>query len=187
MSFVSRFKSLLTRRAFKNASSKSAGKIHHDFVDLEEARRVGFIVNTQNTSQSDSSKLSQYISRLKQAGKETFLIEINFQKKSTPAFKNISDGIFINPEKLNWLDLPNHQVETQMLQKELDILMNFDSSPRVTASYLCTLANARTRTGLHVEGQEDCYELMLSLPEANGTKAPSVLDQFDHYLKELVK
>jgi hypothetical protein len=153
-------------------------------VGLERARRVGFIINSQLTPKTDFSKLAQYISRLKKAGKETFLIELNFQKKSTPAFQNVSDGIFINPEKLNWLDLPNAQVESQLLQKELDILMNFDNSARVTAPYLCTLANARTRTGVHVEGQEACYELMLNIPEPSA-KVPAMLDQFDHYLKEL--
>jgi hypothetical protein len=186
MSLLSRLKSLLTRRRFRQANARSAEKIHHDFVDLEQARRVGFIVNAQTTTKAESSKLSQYISRLRKAGKETFLIELNFQKKSEPAFQNISDGMFINPEKLNWLDLPNSDAEKQLLQKELDILMNFDSSTRVTASYLCTLANARTRTGVYVEGQEDCYELMLSIPE-NGAKVPAMLDQFDHYLKELAK
>lgn len=186
MSLLSRLKTLLTSRRFRQANAKSAGKTNHDFVDLEQARRVGFIVNAQTTSQAESSKLSQYISRLKKAGKDTFLIELNFQKKSEPTFQNISSGMFINPEKLNWLDLPNTAVESEFLQKELDILMNFDSSPRVTASYLCTLANARTRTGVYVEGQEDCYELMLSIPE-KGAKVPAMLDQFDHYLKELAK
>lgn len=186
MSWISQIKSILTRRKFKQANSKQAGKVKHEFVDIDQARRVGFIVNAQQVVNADLNRLKKYIGTLKQTGKEVYLVEINFQKKSTPAFNNLSDGIFINPEKLNWLDLPNASVEQEFLGKELDILMNFDNSKRATAQYLCTLANARTRTGIHIEGQEACYELMLDVPQSE-EKVPALLDQFDFYLKMLEK
>ncbi|MFK7970221.1 MAG: hypothetical protein AB8F95_07630 [Bacteroidia bacterium] len=186
MSLISRVKSILTRRRLKQASTKSLSRVNHDFVDIDQAKRVGFIVNVQDINEKDKGRLTQYVNQLKKAKKDVFLVELNFIKKSTPIFTNLSNGVFINPEKLNWLGLPTTDVESKFAQTEMDILMNFDNSNNPTAQYLCRLANARTRTGVYVEGQEACYELMLSLPE-NGQKVPAMLDQFDFYLKMLEK
>mgnify|MGYP000628019229 CR=1 FL=1 len=68
MSVFSQIKSTLTRRRFKQADSRLKGKVAHDFVDIDQARRVGLIINAQLVSEADLKRLKQYITKLKQAG-----------------------------------------------------------------------------------------------------------------------
>lgn len=186
MSFFARIKKTFLRRKFRQAEAHNQSQNHHDFVDLEDARDVGIIVNTHMTSAPDVKKLEAYAKGLKSAGKRVFLIEINPQKDAKPVFVNLSDGLFINKEKLNWLGLPKAPTEKQFTAKSLDILLNFDLSSQATAPYLCTISKAKTRAGVYVEGQENWYELMLSISD-NQAPIPTMLKQLDHYLKMLVK
>ena len=113
------------------------------------------------------------------------LIEINFHKKSDPQFSNSVESIFINPAKLNWLDYPTPTIENQIKRHELDILMDFDSSNRMTSKYLCSMAKAKTRAGVHREGFESCYELMINGSENNGMK--TLIKEFDYFLNMIDK
>lgn len=151
-----------------------------DFVDLESARKIGLIVNVSQISPEDLDLIHTYTKALKKRNKKLLLIELNFQKKSLPILSHMADAIFLNPAKLNWLDYPTPGLENEIRKHELDILMDFDSSNRMTSKYLCSMARAKTRTGVHREGFESCYELMINREEVPTMKA--MIKEFDYFL-----
>ncbi|MEM9986285.1 MAG: hypothetical protein AAF804_14425, partial [Bacteroidota bacterium] len=53
-------------------------------------------------------------------------------------------------------------IESEIQSHEMDILMDFDRSSRMASKYVCSMAKAKTRTGMHREGLESCYELMIT-------------------------
>ncbi|MEM6763789.1 MAG: hypothetical protein AAF824_17520 [Bacteroidota bacterium] len=156
-----------------------------DFVDLESARTIGIILNTNESSIEDLTQITSYADTLKKRGKKILIIEINYDKKSTPSFNS---ALFINPNKLNWYDYPIPSLEKEIQDYDLDILMNFDSSVRLTSKYVCSIAKAKTRTGVHAEGFESCYELMIALSNQEPeTKMKSMIKEFDYFLNMIDK
>ena len=183
--FINRLKEKFSKRRLKNLEKNP---IKREFIDIDKAKEIGMIVNMNICSAEDVKLLRKYISQLKKESKKIFLIELNFLKKSAPEFTSSVDAVFINPSKLNWFDYPVASVEGKIKQRNLDILMNFDASDRITSKYLCSLANAKTRTGTHTAGYENCYELMIDLPpNLNGDRIPAMIKQYDYFLKMLEK
>ncbi|MEO1587484.1 MAG: hypothetical protein AAFS00_09375, partial [Bacteroidota bacterium] len=150
-----------------------------DFVDLESANRIGVILNTSFSPESDLRQIQEYIKSLQQRSKRLVVIEINANKKSEPSFSQYPDYIFINPTKLNWLDYPTPAIENQIRKHELDILMDFDLSVHMTSKYICSMARAKTRTGVHREGFESCYELMINQVDAKVLGLKAMIKEFD--------
>ena len=186
MNLVNQLKDNFTKRKMRQLDNRKLTK--REFIDLDKAKNIGMIVNVNQCNTEDIKHLNKYISKLKREKKRIFVIEINFTKKSTPELTNGGDGIFINPAKMNWLDYPIPAIEEKINQHQLDILMNFDSSEKMTAKYVLNFANAKTRTGPHVEGSEYCYELMVHLPETTeGNRLQPMINQFDYFLKMIEK
>jgi hypothetical protein len=186
MNLVNQLKDNFTKRKMRQLDNRKSPQ--REFVDLEKAKNIGMIVNVNQCDTEDIKHLNKYISKLKKDNKRVFIIEINYLKKSTPELSNSGDTIFINPSKMNWVDYPIPAVEEKINQHALDILMNFDSSEKMTSKYVLSFANAKTRTGPHVEGFEYCYELMVHLPETDaGNRLQAMINQFDYFLKMIEK
>jgi hypothetical protein len=184
MSWINQIKDTFSKRRIQTLGDE--GRQHpRAFVDLESARRIGIIVNTSQTTSEDLKLIKSYTDALEKRNKEVLIIEINFHKKSEPVFNLGKKSIFINPSKLNWLDYPLPGVENQIKQHDLDILMNFDDSERMTSKYVCSIAPAKTRTGMHVEGFESCYELMIDRQSEQELK--TMIKEFDYFLNMIDK
>ncbi len=179
MEWLSDLKEKFSRRRIKSLDRTK--EFSRDFVDMESARFIGVIVNVDTLSTEDTLLVKNYLSSLKKRNKRVLLIEISFNKKSEPSWAAPGDeSVFINPTKLNWLDYPTPAIESQIRNYELDILIDLDISPRMTSKYVCSMAKARTRTGMHREGLESCYELMVHHNEDNGLK--ELIKKFDYFL-----
>ena len=188
MKLVNQLKDNFTKRKIKQLDNRKTPK--REFVDLEKAKNIGMIVNVNECGTEDIKRLNQYISKLKRQKKRVFLIEINFNKKSTSELLNSGDGIFINPSRMNWLDYPVPSAEEKIRNQPLDILMNFDTSEKMTSKYVLSFANAKTRTGPHIEDFEYCYELMINLPANTPTQEnhlQAMINQYDYFLKMIEK
>ena len=55
----------------------------------------------------------------------------------------------------------------------------------MTSKYVCSIAKAKTRTGMHKEGFESCYELMIGPSENKGMKG--MIKEFDYFLNMIDK
>lgn len=183
---INRLKEKFSKRKLKSLDKQPAVK--REFIDIDKAKEIGMIINMNICSVEDIKLLRKYINQLKKDSKKVFLIELNFMKKSSPEFTSSVDSVFINPSKINWFDFPSSAVQGKIKQRSLDILMNFDASDRLTSKYVCSFANAKTRTGTLTAGFENCYELMVDIPpNLNGNTIPTMIKQYDYFLKMLEK
>jgi hypothetical protein len=155
------------------------------FVDFNKAKSFGFIVNISLFNAEDLVYFTKYITRLEQTGKEVMVVELNFKRKSLPMFKDSASSIFINPEQYNWLGLPSLQRVKEMNKANLDLLVDLDTSETMTSRFICGLSNARTRVGLHEDGHEHFYELLLQLPRT--TPMSEMLNTFETFTKMIEK
>jgi hypothetical protein len=168
---------------FKSRATKVRFK--HSFVDFEAAKNIGFIVNIAEFNAEDLVYFTQYITKLEDKGKGVIVIEINLERKAEPMFRESVRSVFINSTQVNWLQMPSIPTMRAINGFHMDILVNLDHSELMTSRYVSGFCNAVTRVGLHQEGYEDFYELMLQLqPE---TKIHKVLEQFELYTKMIEK
>ncbi|MEL6589677.1 MAG: hypothetical protein AAGM67_18260 [Bacteroidota bacterium] len=185
MEWLNDLKEKFSRRRIRNLDRSK--EYARDFVDIESARSIGLIVNVNQLSPEDLKQFEGYVKGLKKRGKKVLLIEINFHKNSEPHYPEGPDTIFINPSKLNWLDYPTPGIESQIRKHELDILIDFDTTNRMTSKYVCSIAKAKTRTGMHKEGFESCYELMIGPSEAEHQGMKGMIKEFDYFLNMIDK
>lgn len=184
MSLLDRYKQQASLKKIQQLASEKPYK--HDFVDIEKAKSVGIIVNMTTSSKDEHNQLLAYIKNLLKVGKNVQVIEINFDKKADPFFNTEVPSIFINGTKLSWLlDYPNSSIEAQIRRHDFDILLNFDTSDRMTSKYVCGMAKVKTRAGIHVEGLESCYELMVN--SAPNKKVPEMIREYEHFLQMIEK
>lgn len=183
MNWLQTLKYKLSLMRFRKQAHKV--KFAHAFVDLEDARSVGFVINIDQFSADDLVFFTKYFTHLEDRGKAIAIAEITYSRKSMPMFRDSVRSVFLNPAQMNWLQFPSVKRLQELNGMNLDILVNLDTTERLTARFICGLSNAKTRVGLHEEGFEDYYELMLQLPPE--TKLHKILDTFEHYSKMLQK
>lgn len=179
MEWLNDIKEKFSRRRIRSLDRTK--EFSRDFIDMESAKFIGVIVNTDALSPDDQLLVKDYLGALRDKKKRILLIEVSFNKKAEPQWQAFGhEFIFLNPAKLNWLDYPTPAIETQIRQYELDILIDLDTSPRMTSKYVCSMAKARTRTGIHREGLESCYELMIHRADEQDLRG--LLKEFDYFL-----
>lgn len=189
MEWINDLKDKFSKRRIRSLDrTKEYGR---DFIDIESANLIGLIVNLDDSDADDLKLIGQYIQAIKKRGKQVLVIELSAEKKTEPYFTEGVENIFIGPAKVNWLDHPSPQIETTVRKYEMDILMDFDRSARMASKYLCSMARAKTRTGIHREGLESCYELMINrsavTTEGEEEEDPkpdmkSMIKEFDYFL-----
>ncbi|MDX1909554.1 MAG: hypothetical protein SF053_21120 [Bacteroidia bacterium] len=181
MEWFSDIKDKFSKRRIRNQDRSK--EFARDFVDLDSARKVGVIVNVTLAVEDELQHIQAYTTALKKRKKEILIIEINLNKKAEPSLVAWGDShIFVDPTRLNWLDYPAPAVEAQIRQFEMDVLIDFDNTERPTSRYICSMAHARTRTGLHREGFESCYELMVHQDEGDESGMKGMIKMFDYFL-----
>ena len=183
MMWIDRFRQKLASKRLKQFEEN--GNYDRDFIQLDNAKKIGIIINVTDFLPEDFKQFLAYAKNLQKQNKSLFLIELNFGKKSAPHFQYTFDSIFINPSKLNWLGYPNSDILHKIQKRELDILINFDQSLNTTSKFLCSIANAKTRTGIRQEGYESCYELMIDQEGTN--QMQHLIQTFDGVLSMIKK
>lgn len=159
-------------------------KFTHDFIDVEKAKSIGLLINVNQCSPEDIKDIHAYMDATRAKGMKVIVFELNYLKKSTPAFSTSAHSVFINPEKTNWLDCPTSSVQGLIAQYDMDILLNFDTSESMTSHYVSAISHARTRTAVYKEGFENFYEMMVAFKENRFKK---MLHNFEHFLKMIEK
>jgi hypothetical protein len=183
MNWVQSIRHRVSLSTFEKRASKV--RFQHSFVDFDTAKIIGFIVNIAEFNAEDLVFFTQYITKLEDRGKSVVVIEVNLERKAEPMFRDSVRSVFINSAQVNWLHMPSVPTMKAINGFHLDILVNLDRSELMTARYVCGLSNAKTRVGMHEQGYEDFYELMLQLtPE---TKINKVLEHFEFYAKMIEK
>lgn len=159
-------------------------KFAHDFIDVEKAKSIGLMINVNQCNPEDIKDIHTYMDGARAKGLKVIVFELNYLKKSTPAFGTSAHSVFISPEKVNWLDCPNTAVQGLIAQYDMDILLNFDTSESMTSHFVAAFSHARTRTAVYKEGFESFYEMMVAFKENRFKK---MLQNFEHFLKMIEK
>jgi hypothetical protein len=183
MNWIESIRHRQSLRVFGNRSRKV--KFPHEFVDLDMAKQVAFVVNMSQFEARDLIVLTDFITKLEEHGKKVLIVEVNLKRKSEPMFNQTVASIFINAEHINWLGFPSTQKMAEVNQWKPEILINLDTSEILTSRFICGLSNAPTRVGRYEEGFAEYYELMLDV--APETQLKTMLQQFETYLKMLQK
>jgi hypothetical protein len=183
MNWLEKIKQKYSLRVYGKRSRKVA--FRHDFVDFDHATKIGFILNMNQFNSKDLIVLTDYITKLEDHGKSVVVIELNFQRRTEPMFNETIRSIFLNRENINWLEFPSLVKMKEINEAGIEIVLNLDTSERMTSRYICGLINAKTRVGMAREGEEEFYELMVELPE--DVKLKPMIQQFETYLKMLEK
>ena len=183
---MNKFQELIKRYSLR-IFYKKAKKVHfkHNFVSFEKAKTFAFIININKLSSRELINITEYITRLEDQGKTIYMIELNFKKKTEPMFRDNVKSIFVNPVNLNWLGFPSRQILEKINSLKIDILLNLDTSEKMTAGFICGLSNAQTRGGIFDENLINFYELMLELPPE--TRSKELLRQFETYTRMIEK
>ncbi len=183
MNFIQSLRHRYSLRLFKQRAKKV--NFPHAFVDLEKADSLGFIVNIDQFTADDLVYFTKYITHLEDKGKRVAVVEVTYNRKSQPMFKDSVETVFINPAQLNWLNFPSVKRLQELNDLGLDILVNLDTTEKMTSRFICGLSSAKTRVGLHESGYEEFYELMLQMPTES--RLHKILDTFELYSKMLEK
>ena len=163
MKYLSQFKQRAISRKFQDIFRTHS--FPRDFLDLNHAQKVGLIVDTGTWNTEDQRHFREFIDTLQRQQKSLFVIEINFQKKAGPSFSHSVDSVFLNRNHINWLEYPEEPTREKIQARHLDLLLNLDFTHSMTSRFICALANSHTRAGIHKEGFESCYELMINPPQ----------------------
>lgn len=155
-------------------------KIAHDFIDIEKAKSIGLIININQCIPEDIKDIHSYMDATRAKGIKVILFEINYLKKTTPTFGTSAHSVFINAEKINWVDCPSEAAQGLIKQYDMDILINFDISERMTSHFIAAISQARTRTFIYKEGFSTFYELMVVFKEVRFKR---MLQNYEHFLK----
>jgi hypothetical protein len=183
MNWLQSLKHRYSERIFRQRAKKVS--FPHAFVDLDRATSIGFIVNIEQFSAEDLVYFTKYITHLEDKGKKVVVVEITYRRKAEPMFHDSTLSVFINSEQMNWLQFPSIKRLQELNATHLDILVNLDTSEKMTSRFVCGLSSAKTRVGLYEQGYESYYELMLQL--SMETKLHKILETFEFYSKMLEK
>jgi len=179
MKWIDRIRGRLSKKKYLQIEPVN-GKYKRDFLNLDDAKRVGLIINMTKITPENHQQVLNFIKNLQQRKKEIYLIELNFQRKITPTLEGPYEHLFICSQDLDWLRFPQENIARQLHAYTLDVLLNLDQSNQVTSKYICGIMNAKTRIGIHEEGFEDCYEVMIDHQPVDQLQL--LIDTFEGYL-----
>lgn len=183
MSWFERQKDNLARYFYHRRTRKI--KPRHDFVALHQAKKIGIIIHVNYFNLRYTKQIADFVTRLEQEGKQVYIIELNTKNKADSVFSDIKLSVFLNRKYFNWFRIPNHFATAKVNKHHLDILIDLDPSDELFSRFLVGLSNARMRVGIHREGFENYYDLLIAVP-AN-TPAGTLLTQIENYLNMLEK
>ncbi|MEY3444003.1 MAG: hypothetical protein RLZZ519_2284 [Bacteroidota bacterium] len=183
MNWIQSLRHRYAMRVFEARAKKVS--FAHAFVDLERANSIGFVVNIEQFSADNLVYFTKYITHLEDKGKKVVVLEISYGRKAEPMFYDSNQSIFIGRQQMNWLQFPSIKRMQELNSANLDILVNLDTSEKLTSRFVCGLSNAKTRVGVHESSYIAYYELLLQLPME--TKLHKILETFEFYSKMLEK
>jgi hypothetical protein len=183
MSWFERQKANLARYFYHRRSRKSRPK--HDFVSLGKAQKIGILIHVNVFNLRLTKQIAEYVTHLEKNGKQVYIIELNTKKNADPVFSDIKLSIFLNIKYFNWLGIPDHFGLAKINKHHLDILIDLDTSDSLFSRFVTGLSNARMRVGIHREGTEPYYDMMIAVKP--DTPSDTMLSQIENYLNMIHK
>jgi hypothetical protein len=138
-------------------------KHHRQFISLEKASRVGFVISSKSILPEETNRFITFIQSIESLGKSVYVIELPRKKKSNRHFGNKIKSILLDKKYFNFFNLPSQFAIDKINGYHFDILVDLNRSEELTSRYLTGLSNAVMRVGIHDPAQTHYYDLMLSI------------------------
>jgi hypothetical protein len=138
-------------------------KHHRQFISLEKASRVGFVLSSKSILPEETNRFITFIQSIESLGKSVYVIELPRKKKSNRHFGNKIKSILLDKKYFNFFNLPSQFAIDKINGYHFDILVDLNRSEELTSRYLTGLSNAVMRVGIHDPAQTHFYDLMLSI------------------------
>lgn len=138
-------------------------KYHRQFISLEKASRIGFILSSESILPEETNRFFSFIQSIESLGKSVYVIEIPRKKKLNRPINKKIKSILLDKKYFNFFLLPSQFAIDKINEYHFDILVDLNRSEELTSRYLTGLSNAVMRVGIHDPENTHYYDLMLSI------------------------
>jgi len=157
MSFFRNIQEYLLASELKKELARSARD--KKFISFEKSRNIGIIYKVGE--EKDQIEFSEFVSRLQNDKKEVKALGI-IKYKDIPhyCYPKLSYD-YVTRRNINWMRKPTGEKVTDFIQKEFDLLINFDTTHDIALNYIAGFSHAKCKVGLFHENNEAIYDLMI--------------------------
>ncbi len=158
MSFIQNIQKYLLASELKKELSRLARD--KKFVSFEKSRSIGILYKVGE--EKDQIEFSAFVNRLKEEKKEIKALGI-LKYKDIPhyCYPKLSYD-YITTRNINWKKKPTGEKVNDFINKEFDILINFDTTLDLSLNYIAGLSKAKCKVGLFDENNKAIYDLMIN-------------------------
>jgi hypothetical protein len=159
MSFFRSIQDLILASHLKKEMARSVrDKMFTSFV---KSRSIGILYKVGE--EKDQIEFSNFVNDLKTEKKEVKALGI-LKYKDIPhyCYPKLSYD-YLTTRNINWLRKPTGEKVNDFINKEFDILINFDTTIDLSLNYIAGLSKAKCKVGLFHENNKAIYDLMIDI------------------------
>ena len=159
MSFFRHIQDLILASQLK----KEMARTHRDkkFNSFVNSRSIGILYMVGE--EKDQIEFTAFVTKLKEEKKEIKALGL-LKYKDIPhyCYPKISYD-YITTRNINWMKKPTGEKVHDFINKEFDILINFDTTRNASLNYIAGLSHAKCKVGLFHEINKPIYDLMIDV------------------------
>jgi hypothetical protein len=158
MSFFSKIQHYLITSELKKELLRSSRE--KKFISFDRSRSIGILYKVGE--EKDQIEFSAFVSKLQNEKKEVKALGI-IKYKDIPhyCYPKLSYD-YVTTRNLNWIKKPTGEKVTDFINKEFDILINFDTTNNLSLEYIAGLSHAKCKVGIFDERHKAIYDLMIN-------------------------
>lgn len=148
------------------------------FSSFEKSRTIGIIYKVGE--EKDQIEFSAFVSKIQLKKKEVKALGI-IKYKDIPhyCYPKLSYD-YVTTRNINLIKKPTGDKVTDFINKDFDILINFDTTDDPTLNYIAAFSKAKCKVGVFSETYKDIYDMMINIETDCSFNELS-----EHYLKYL--
>lgn len=146
---------------------------------MADAKRIGVLYYLPE--ESVYAKISSYVKKLQDDGKQVKALAYVDDKKLIGKFLPKLSFDFLYPAALKWNYKPVSSAASDFVETEFDILIDLSTKDILPLIYIAATSRAKFKAGMQRDGVAPYLDLMISLDEEN--RLDELITQIDHYLK----
>ncbi|MGB1315800.1 MAG: DUF6913 domain-containing protein [Chitinophagales bacterium] len=177
MSFLEKIKSFFYNFSL-NKKVKSTANIQREMINIQDAKNIGVLYNASNPK--DVMVVSQFAEKLKQEGKQVFVLGFHNVKSK----EDLGEKIF-EKSSVNFFGIPATPKIDGFQKIKLDILICAFKDECLPLEYIAATSKATFRVGAFSKNKINFYELMVNIDAKENLHY--LLQQILHFLKVINK
>ena len=87
---------------------------------------------------------------------------------------------YYSSKDINWFEKPSNKFIDDFINKEFDILIDFNLNNNLSSTYIVGVSKAKFKLGVFDENKTDIYDFMIKLEDS--TNLNEFIKQLIHYL-----